>query len=242
MMIVIAGVGISACGDDGDDEGTGIEGTWTGVDGSETLQLTFKSDYTGVWVVSYNNKYSGSGSEKGTFTYSMSGSSKGIITIKSKSSSYSYSSSGSHTEIIFFEIEGNTMYLYEDGYGDDLEWILTKGTSGKSFINNNDDDDANVGGEGSSIIGSWFSEGGNKYLSLTFNNNGSGSWVIRATDSYSGTETKYGTLTYTMSSSNKGTIYMKYEGYDFLTWTFVIEGSKMYVYHDGSSQGVLYKQ
>ena len=50
MMIIIAGVGISACGDDDDDNGTGIEGTWTGADGRTTLSLTFKSDYTGSWV------------------------------------------------------------------------------------------------------------------------------------------------------------------------------------------------
>ena len=118
---------------------------------------------------------------------------------------------------------------------------LTKGGSGNSSININDDDDDN-GGVSSSIVGTWYMGSGNDYMSLTFKKDGTGSWTLRTTDSYSGSQTEYGTLTYTMSSSNKGTIYLKYEGYDFLTWTFTMDGSKLYVYKDGTSQGVYYKQ
>ena len=47
------------------------------------------------------------------------------VTIRDSYDSYS----GYYTDYIYFEIEGKKMYLYEDGYGDYLEWVLTKGAS-----------------------------------------------------------------------------------------------------------------
>lgn len=98
-----------------------VVGTWSGKDGRHQLSITFKSGGTGTYVSNYYDSYSGTETETGTFTYTMEGSSKGMIIVKVRDS---YSGSG--TDIFYFVIEGNMMFLYEDGYGDDLEWVLTK--------------------------------------------------------------------------------------------------------------------
>lgn len=123
MIVTISGVGISACGDDDDDKKSGIEGTWEGTSGRHTLKLIFQSGSIGRWIDTKNDSYSGSQSESGSFTYTMAGPSRGTIAVKFKDS-YSYSGAG--IEIYYFEVLDTTMYVYEDGYGEDLEWILTK--------------------------------------------------------------------------------------------------------------------
>lgn len=115
--------GFIACDDDDDDSGSssGVVGTWSGQDGRDYLTLTFKSGGSGTWTGRYDDSYSGMETERGNFTYVMEGKSKGVITVRLYDS---YSGYG--TEHLYFEIEGKKMYLYEDPYGDDLEWVLTK--------------------------------------------------------------------------------------------------------------------
>lgn len=124
VMVTMMSTGFIACGDDDDDNSgssSSVVGTWSGQDGRHYLTLTFKSGGSGTWTSRYNDSYSGTETERGNFTYVMEGKSKGIITVK-ENDSYS----GYHTEYIYFEIEGKKMFLYEHGYGDDLEWELTK--------------------------------------------------------------------------------------------------------------------
>lgn len=236
MMIAIAGVGISACGDDDDDSGSGIEGSWTGTLDKRTLTLTFKSNYTGTWVTKYESSYYGTQIENGTFTYTLNGSNKGTAVVKFTDSSYG-SYSGSFTQTFTFTIEGNKMKLYEaDG---DYVTTLTKGSGGGI----SGDDDDNSGSSTSKAVGTWYTGSGDNYMSLTFKSNGTGSWILR-TSGDDGTETEYGSLVYTMTSSSKGTVSLKLADYDyvFISWDFVIEGSKMYLYQDGQSYGMLYKE
>lgn len=122
IMVAMLSIGFGACSsDDDNDSSSGVVGTWSGQDGKDYLTLTFKSGGSGTWTSRYYDSYSGMETDNGSFTYKMDGKSKGMITIK-EYDSYS----GYNTEHIYFEIEGKKMYLYEDGYGDDLEWVLTK--------------------------------------------------------------------------------------------------------------------
>lgn len=123
IMVAMISAAFVACGDDDDDNGSasGVVGSWSGRDGREYLTLTFKSGGSGVWTERYNDSYSGMETHVTDFTYVMEGKSKGIITIEEYDSYY-----GTDTEHYFFVIEGKTMKLYEDDYGVDLEWELTK--------------------------------------------------------------------------------------------------------------------
>lgn len=120
MMLAVMSAGFVACSDDDDDDSS-VVGTWSGSDDGDYLTFTFKKDGTGTWTSRYYDSYSGTETERGSFSYEMEGKSKGIITVRYYDSYYGY-----ETEHIYFEIEGKKMYLYEDYYGDDLEWVLTK--------------------------------------------------------------------------------------------------------------------
>lgn len=123
MMVIAISASFVACGDDDDDDdsGSGVVGTWSGRDGNESLTLTFKSGGSGTYVAKYNDYYSGTETERGNFTYEMEGKKKGIINVRLYDSYYGY-----EYETFYFMIEGKTMYIYEDDYEDDLEWVLTK--------------------------------------------------------------------------------------------------------------------
>ena len=123
MVVAVLSAGFVACGDDDDDSGSGsgVVGTWSGQDGRDYLTLTFKCGGTGTWTGRYFDSYSGTETQRGSFSYEMEGKSKGIITVRYYDSYYGY-----ETEHMYFEIEGKKMYLYEDYYGDDLELVLTK--------------------------------------------------------------------------------------------------------------------
>ena len=118
-MFVVAtlSVGFTACGDDDDF----IVGTWSGRDGRHQLILTFNSDGSGSYINRYEDPYSGTETEAGSFTYTMEGSSKGIIIYKYNDSYY-----GNGTNIAYFVIADNTLLLFEHNYYDELEWELTK--------------------------------------------------------------------------------------------------------------------
>ena len=127
MMVAMLSASFMACGDDDDDDddngssSSSVVGTWSGKDGSDYLSLTFKSGGNGTWTSRYYDSYSGTETERGSFTYEMEGKSKGVITVEEYDSYYGY-----ETEYVYFEIEGKKMYLYENYYGDDLGWVLTK--------------------------------------------------------------------------------------------------------------------
>ena len=125
MMVTMLSVGFAACGDDDDDDDGGaasVVGTWSGRDGGDQITLTFRKDGTGTYIEVYEDSYYDERSrDAGTFTYTMEGSSKGIIVVQHYDSYY-----GQETDILYFVIEGKTMTLYEDGYYDDLEFVLTK--------------------------------------------------------------------------------------------------------------------
>ena len=96
----------------------------------------------------------------------------------------------------------------------------------------NDDDDES----GSSVVGTWSGRDGKDQLTLTFNSSGSGTYVARYNDSYSGMETDTGSFTYTMEGSSKGLIIIKYKdsyyGSETAIIYFVIEGKTMSLYED----------
>lgn len=112
-------------GDDNGNQGsnTSVVGTWSGTEegGYDQLVVTVKADGTGTYVLTDKGYYTTYDTQYGTLTYVMEGTSRGKVYIKINSSYYS-----DRIAEYYFVIEGNKMYLYEDGYGDDLEWVLTK--------------------------------------------------------------------------------------------------------------------
>lgn len=86
------------------------------------------------------------------------------------------------------------------------------------------------------VVGTWSGKDGKYDLSLTFKSDGSGTYISRYNDSYSGLQTENGTFTYVMEDDNKGMInvryYDSYSGYEFETFFFVIEGKTMSLYED----------
>ena len=135
MLCLSIGMFFFACSGDDDDDNAAI-GTWTYVDDDsrygEEFTLVFKSGGKGTWKSVVREGSYGTYNESGTFTYKMEGKKKGVITVKEdRDDSYSYYSYYSYSsyndyDVYYFEIEGKKMYLYEDGYGDDLEMVLTK--------------------------------------------------------------------------------------------------------------------
>lgn len=134
LMVAAVSAGFIACGGDDEEEessveeGSSVVGTW--VDAHEGLTLTFNAGGTGTWIIREgSNSYSGEATKTGSFTYTAENKSRGIVALQYKSShssSYSSSSSGNSADVFFYTIENKTMYLYEDGYGEDLEFTLVK--------------------------------------------------------------------------------------------------------------------
>lgn len=112
---------IFSCSDDKDDDNAAV-GTWYGEDHHEYLKLTFRSNGKGIFIVGYSDSTYKREDEPEAFTYKMEGSKKGKIFIEDYDSYYGRS----ETETMYFEIDGKTMSIYDDGYGGDLEWVLTK--------------------------------------------------------------------------------------------------------------------
>lgn len=123
MMVAMLSAGFIACDDDDDDDDNGggsssaVIGAWSYSDEMGSLTLTFRNDGTGTFISVDEDPDTGTETERGTFSYRMEGESKGYV----------YESvDGSEVVIFYFEIKGRNMYIYEDGYGGYLEWILTK--------------------------------------------------------------------------------------------------------------------
>lgn len=222
IMVAMLSAGFWGCSSDDDDgSGNGIVGTWTGYEGRYSYAFTFKSDGTGTLVTKYEDKYSGTETNRTSFTYSMSGNNKGIMTAQVYDSY-----SGKTTEILYFEIEGKIMLIYDEDH--ELKTSLTKESSGSGSYSN------------STVTGTWFGkESGSSWeesLTLTFKSDGTGTWVGSYYDSYSGSSTEKGTFTYEMEGKSKGVIAVKeYSSYsgsytDYIY--FEIEGKTMYLYED----------
>ena len=104
---------------DDTDEESGVVGTWMGyscsnsnpntLDKNHILTLIFNSDGTGKYIL---KETLDSGTEN--ITYEMESSTKGKTYIRARGNYF------------YFEIEGNKMYVYDHGYGVDLDYLLTK--------------------------------------------------------------------------------------------------------------------
>lgn len=120
MMVAMLSIGFAACSDDDDDKGSGssIVGTWSGSDGDGGyLTLTFKKGGTGTWASKYYEPGYGTETDNGTFFYEQTNGSGGYITVRF----------GDETELYYYEIKGQKMYVYYI-YDDEtfLELVLTK--------------------------------------------------------------------------------------------------------------------
>lgn len=123
MLVALLGFAFAACGDD-DNGGSGsnVVGTWKGQEGRHVLTLIFKNGGNGTYIFNYNDQYSGMETETGSFSYTFDNDSKGLLIVEEEYDSYS----GGGTGVLYWVIEGETMFIYEHGYGDDLEYVLTK--------------------------------------------------------------------------------------------------------------------
>lgn len=90
---------------------SGVVGKWVKQEDSDQLILVFNSDGTGTWVEI-------SDGDTGTFVYIPEGEKKGRLVL-------TYSNTN-ETVVWYYMIENTTMFLYERGYGEELEVILTK--------------------------------------------------------------------------------------------------------------------
>ena len=126
LLTVLMSVSFSACGGDDDNQGGGsnvkskdVVGTWKGyscvdddpndLSTNHTLTLVFNADGTGTY-----DEYEVLDANKCSFSYSMEGNTKGKAYISSRGNS------------IYFMLEGGKMYVYDHGYGDDLDFVLSK--------------------------------------------------------------------------------------------------------------------
>ena len=105
------------------------------------------------------------------------------------------------------------------------------------FVSCGDDDDDESNFSGSGVVGTWSgSDDDGEYLTVTFKKDGTGTWISRYYDSYSGSETKKGSFSYEMEGNSKGVITVKnydsYYGYEVEHTFFEIEGKRMYLYDD----------
>ena len=104
------------------------------------------------------------------------------------------------------------------------------------------DDDSNDSGSGTKkgVVGTWSGTSHKETLSLTFKSGGSGTWISRYYDSYSGTETNTGSFTYEMEGKYKGIIIIKgnkdsysySSGHSNTILFFEIEDDTMFIYFD----------
>lgn len=126
LAMMVAALSFTACGGDDDNQGgdgninsNNVVGTWKGyacadsnpndLSTNHSLTLVFNSDGSGNYLEKDN-----SFNDKCNFTYFMEGSTKGKTYIETRGST------------IYFVIEGNKMYVYGHGYGEDLDFLLSK--------------------------------------------------------------------------------------------------------------------
>lgn len=108
-----------------------------------------------------------------------------------------------------------------------------------------DDDDDNGG---SSVVGTWKGNSDGESLTLTFKNDGTGTYVIVWDDSWTGEGevSERGTFSYSMSSSHSGYLTIRYEdsysGISTDTYDFEVDGRRMYLTDRYGDSAVLTKQ
>lgn len=124
--MMIAALSLTACSksddvDNGSDvaRDSGIIGKWFGyscsnsdvndLDTDHTLTLIFNEDGTGQY-----DEYEVIDANKCSFTYIVDGPTKGKAYISSRGTT------------IYFMVESGKMYVYGHGYGDDLDFVLTR--------------------------------------------------------------------------------------------------------------------
>ena len=204
--------------------GKSLEGTLTGSEEYADYTFGFKKDGTGTYVC--NSHSSGNQTYTGTLTYSMTGSNSGFMIVKYRADYYDPGEYA--TDVYFFVIENNKMYLL---VGDDGLII---------------DHDNSFSISGKSIEGTL--TGSEEYADYTFGfkKDGTGTYVCNSHSS--GEQTYTGTLTYFITGSNSGFMIVKYRAdyYDpgeYATdmYFFVIENNKMYLLV-GDDGAVLSKQ
>ena len=124
VAVMLTSVVIAACGDDDDDDATSaVVGTWVGTEDEDTFTVIVNANGTGTYISVDNHISSGrpADTKTGSFTYVMQGADRGIITSSHVSSYY-----GLVQEILYFVVQGNLMFIYEDSYNGDLQWVLVK--------------------------------------------------------------------------------------------------------------------
>ena len=139
LMATMLSVGIVACGDDDNGNGSSnaVTGTWVGQgygeDDDEKVTIVFRGDLTGTFTISYYDSYYGTETETATFTYTLNEDNTGVMLFKfDKGDSYSSkgsgssSGSGSSVETFYFWFDGDKLCI-DDGrlYGTP-EWVLTR--------------------------------------------------------------------------------------------------------------------
>lgn len=107
---------LMACSSEDDDNG--VVGTWMGyrcddittleISENHTLTLVFNSDGSGNYL-EIDNPYT----DECSFTYEMESNTRGKAYTKVRGT-------------IYFEIIDNKMYIFGHGYGNDLDFLLTK--------------------------------------------------------------------------------------------------------------------
>ena len=120
MIAVILYLGFISCSKDEDNtKSNAVVGTWIGygcadsnpddLDIKNVLTLVFNADGSGRYL-----EKDPIFTEEDTFSYEMEGTTKGKAFV------------GAMGAFIYFEIVGDKMYVYGHGYGNDLDYLLSK--------------------------------------------------------------------------------------------------------------------
>ena len=114
-MIMVAMLSIACSSDDSNDDNSssGVVGKWVKQEESDQFILVFNSGGSGTWVEMRRGKYE----DTAAFVYIPDGDKKGKLIL---------TYSDDEIEVWYYMIEEKTMFLYERGYGEELEIILTK--------------------------------------------------------------------------------------------------------------------
>lgn len=212
-MVAILGVGIASCGDDDDDNGNGVTissivGSWSGIGADDDYTtITFKSDGMG-----YQTWRGGDGDEYWVFEYSTNGN---IL----------YLFEGDEYGEFEYSVSGNTLtltYIRENGHPANGSYTISLTKSGTPVSS-------------TKPVGTWKGNYYEEDLTLTFKNNGSGSYVY-----LDGSEKERGDFKWTMVTNTRGGMIIN----NNREVHFEIDGNKMYLSfdRDGKNKFVLTKQ
>ena len=224
IMIVVMSCGfMTACSDD-DENKDPIIGTWTGINGQRTLELTFKSENTGTYTSRYEDQNLGTEIKTGTFTYTPENSSKGVLVMKVYDSNY-----GTSTDVFYYMIDGTAMRLYKSDYYNNLEWTLAK--NGSSSVNTTTNN----------AVGTWAGIDGRETMTLIFNSGNSGEYIYKYEDGNI-LKTDAGAFIYASEEINRGVLLIKftdnYTGSSAGVFFYVIDGSNMRLYEQDYYDGL----